>query len=125
LRFLVDNALLPEVARALSDEGCDAVHVRDLDLQAAADEELFELAATGERVIVSADTDFGTLLALRRAREPSVILFRRASGRRAPEQARLLVENLAAMSTGLEEGAVAILEENRIRLRRLPIGGAE
>lgn len=125
LRFLVDNALSPEVARALTDEGHDAVHVRDLDLQAAADEELFELAATEERIIVSADTDFGTLLALRRARKPSVILFRRASGRRPSEQARLLVENLAAISPALEEGAVAILEENRIRLRRLPIGGAE
>jgi predicted nuclease of predicted toxin-antitoxin system len=53
------------------------LHVRDLGMQAATDEEIFDLAAREGRAIVSADADFGTLLALRRTAEPSVVIFRR------------------------------------------------
>ena len=57
------------------------MHVRDLGMQASTDEEIFELARSDDRVLVSDDTDFGTLLALRSPAKPSVIIFRRTSGR--------------------------------------------
>jgi hypothetical protein len=74
----------------LADAGHDVVHLCDLGMQRANDREVLDFARSQDRVLVSADTDFGTLLAQSAARRPSVIIFRRTTGRRATARAGLL-----------------------------------
>jgi predicted nuclease of predicted toxin-antitoxin system len=90
-------------------------------MHAATDEAVFERAAVESRVVVSADTDFGTLLALREATAPSVILFRAVSLRRADDQVALILRALPSIDAALRSGAIVILERHRLRLRDLPI----
>jgi predicted nuclease of predicted toxin-antitoxin system len=122
MKFLIDNALSPQLARSLCDAGHDAVHGRDIGLATADDDELFFLAEEEGRVIVSADTDFGMLLALWSKPKPSFILFRRGTERRPERQVILLLENLDSIDAALNEGSVVVIEQNRIRVRSLPIG---
>ena len=82
-------------------------------MQTATDEEIFEVAISEGRTIVSADTDFGTILALRSTAEPSVLIFRRSSGRRPEEQARLLLRQLPRIADALERGNVVMIKEDR------------
>ena len=70
---------------------------------------------------MSADTDFGTLLAQSGARSPSVLLLRLRSPRRARQLADLLLANLDAVADDLGAGAIVVVEDERVRVRRLPI----
>ena len=122
MRFLVDANVSPRVALLLADAGHDAVAVRDVGLTAAPDDEILDRALADDRVIVSHDTDFGTLLAARRQVKPSFILVRSSDPLTADDVAGLILANLDSVSEELDAGAIVTFARGRLRVRRLPLG---
>lgn len=90
-------------------------------MQSAPDEEVLELARRNRRTLISADTDFGMLLARTGAPGLSVVLIRRSRARRAQEMAARLLANLDQVSEDLAAGAVVVVTDTDVRVRRLPI----
>ncbi len=123
MKFLIDNNLSPLLAESLKAAGHDAVHLRDLGMQAAPDPAVLQRAQVDERVLVSADTDFGGLLSRSRATGPSVLRIRRLAGRRAAEQSAIILANLDQIAEDLTAGAVVVIGDDWIRIRRLPMPG--
>jgi predicted nuclease of predicted toxin-antitoxin system len=124
MRFLVDNALSPVLATLLSRAGHDAVHVRALELHRAEDIFIFDKGAAEDRIVVSADTDFGALLAARNVQKPSVIQFRGPGSRTPDALSRAILSNLSQLADALEHGSIVTFEPSRIRVRALPINRA-
>ncbi len=120
MRLLIDSAISPLVAKSLAAEH-DVVHVREIGLGEATDVEIIEAAVQQDRVVVSCDTDFGTILALRRQTKPSFVLLRGDIERRPEEQALILVRELPALEDVLSAGAVVVITRERIRVRTLPV----
>lgn len=124
MKLLIDNALSPRVAEGLLVGGYQAVHVGQLGMAQADDEQIFRWCLANDHVVVSADTDFGALLAQCSDTKPSVLLLRRLSQHRPDVQIRILLANLPALIEPLETGSIVVIEEKRIRIRALPIHGS-
>ncbi len=121
MRFLLDQNRSPRLAVLLRAAGHDAVHTLDLGLEQADDDDVLAAAREQGRVVVSGDTDFGALLALSAQTSPSVILFRARNRPSAEDQAAVILDYLDDVVDDLEAGAVVVVTDDRMRVRRLPL----
>jgi len=121
MKLLIDNCLSPELALRMAVLGHHALHVRDFGAGAASDDEVMRLAVEHDCVLVSADTDFGTLLAQLRTAKPSFVLVRTTNRRRAIGLASLLNGVLAMAEKELASGAIVTIRDDAFRVRSLPL----
>lgn len=121
MKLLFDANLSPRVAESVRSKGFSAVHVGDLALLTATDDEIFDRAVEDAFVIVTADSDFGALLAMRRTQSPSVIHLRHVAELAAEDHLALLVANLPQITADLERGVIISLSPTRLAIRDLPI----
>jgi predicted nuclease of predicted toxin-antitoxin system len=121
MRFLVDANLSPRLCGSLMAAGHDAVHVLHLDLLNAEDSAILARAKADERIVITADSDFATILALTGSDSPSVVQLRRINELPTAAVADLLIANLPAVAEHLAQGAVVSLSPSRLAVRDLPI----
>ena len=121
MKFIVDNPLSPRLASILNQNDHDAVHVRDYALADASDQEILSRAVKESRVIITADGDFGRMLALLQLRFPSVVFVRESGPHRADQLADALLRHFSQLEQPLLDGSLVVVREDRFRVRRLPI----
>ena len=119
MKLLIDMNLSPEWLPFLADYGIDAEHWSAIGHAAAADTEIAVYAREHGFVILTQDTDFGTILAISQEAKPSVIQIR--SDDAAPEAiGTRVVHALKQMQFELRAGAILTIDVSRARLRLLP-----
>ncbi len=122
MKFLVDASLSPSIAEMLRANGHEADHVRDYGRLTADDGQILAHARSHGQAIITADTDFTLMRSLRGVPSPSLVLLRSADRLSPPQQAALILANLAAVRADLEAGASISIARGRLRVRPLPMG---
>lgn len=117
MKFLLDENISPKTANFLKELGHDAIHLRDINLKGASDDEVIKYARQYELALITIDRDFGNILDYPPGSHPGII---RLKLQYMPSK----IVNFV-LKTFLEEvkpqdiyGNLAIVEENRYRLRK-------
>ena len=120
IRFLVDMNLPAETVTNLQQHGWDVLRVSQVLPMDAPDSEILEFARQQNRVIITQDLDFSSMLALGGYEKPSLITFRLS----VPDSetiTRKLLDIMPHIEDRLAGGCAVTIDDRRTRVRRLPI----
>jgi len=86
----------------------------------SSDQSILEVAREHDEIIITHDLDYGQLLAFSGDTKPSVVIFR--TDRSHSDDMLSSIQNLNdEVKASLEAGAIVIVEDSGLRLRRLPV----
>jgi predicted nuclease of predicted toxin-antitoxin system len=120
MQFLIDMNLSPRLADLLVNADHQAVYWGTIGRPDAEDSEILAWAKNNDHVLLTNDLDFGTILATRGLKSPSVIQFRRRDV--LPETIiPFILRATEKFSSDLLAGALIVVDERRYRVRLLPL----
>ena len=120
IRLLLDQGLPRSATILLQQRGIDAIHVGDIGMSAASDMEILDKARCDNRIVVTLDADFHSLLAVNALSSPSVLRIR-IEGLNGDGLCTLLCRVFELCGDDLAIGAVVSAQINRIGVKLLPI----
>lgn len=120
MKLLVDMNLSPDWVPLLERQGHECAHWSRVGKANATDAEILEAARASGCIVFTHDLDFGRLLALGRAKGPSVIQVRTQDVSPA-YLGNAVVAALQRFQIELEQGALVVVDEARSRVRVLPL----
>ncbi len=119
-RILLDQGLPRGCAKILSLDQWDVEHTGDIGLSRASDEQIIDYARRENRIIITLDADFHTIIAVENAQTPSVIRIRQ-EGLKADKLAELIKRIWPKIQSQIETGALVTVNEKSIRIRNIPL----
>lgn len=120
MKILIDMNLSPDWVKAFASENIESIHWSNVGNPHAKDREIIEYARNNDYVIFTHDLDFGAILALTQSEGPSVLQVRTQDV--MPKiLVKTLVSVLVAHETSLRQGALITIDQNRARVRILPL----
>ncbi len=120
MKFLADMPISPKTVAYLKSLGYDVYRISEKGLPKAKDSELVDIAIKEQRAILTMDLDFSAIIARSQKSVPSAIIFRLSD--ESHENINNLLKNiLPTVETEILKGAIVIIEDDRFRVRNLPI----
>ena len=120
MKILVDMNLSPEWVEVFARHGLSAAHWSTIGDPRAEDPVLMQWARENDYVVFTHDLDFGSLLALTQAENPSAIQVRTQDVSPHHLEA-MVIDALRKYESLLEAGALIVLDEGKSRVRILPL----
>ena len=124
MRLVLDQGVPHDAAALLRSLGYDCMHVGEIGMSKAADEEILAFSLGRNAVVVTLDADFHAILAVSGAQGPSVIRMR-LQGLGAPEVVEVVRKVLASFEAELKRGSLITVKALKTTCHRLPIGISE
>jgi predicted nuclease of predicted toxin-antitoxin system len=120
MKIVIDMNLSPAWCALLDADGHEACHWQSVGSPSAADATILTWARDNGFVVFTNDLDFGAILAATSRRSPSVVQLR---GKDITPQSAgaYLVATLACYAPELEKGALLTIDQERCRVRMLPV----
>ncbi len=120
MKFLLNMNLPRELGRRLAEHGHTYRHGRDIGLARGTDVQMVETARQSQETILTHDLDYGHLLAFSGRAEPSVVIYRLRNSHVNQMYSRIMGV-WSEIEEPLREGAIVVIEDVAVRIRRLPI----
>jgi predicted nuclease of predicted toxin-antitoxin system len=120
MKLLLDMNLPRELGSRLRALGHDCRHAGDVGLAEASDEAILEAAREAGETVLTHDLDYGHLLVFSGESGPSVVIFR-LSNTSVGNLMTALTGACGAAEGPLESGAIVIIGDSVVRVRRLPV----
>jgi predicted nuclease of predicted toxin-antitoxin system len=120
MRLLADMHISPRTIEFLRANGHDVVRVSDILPAQASDETIVSRADEDGRTVLTQDLDFSAIIALTGRKSPSLVSLRLLSTRIEYVNA-MLAKVLPGLEEPLQRGAIVTVEDQRVRVRELPI----
>ena len=124
MRLVLDQGVPRDAATGLRGLGHECLHVGEIGMGKAADDEIVAWSLGKNAIVVTLDADFHTILAVSGASGPSVIRLR-MQGLGAPEVVELVQKVLAGFEADLKRGSLVTVKAHKTTCHRLPIGGSD
>ena len=122
--LVLDQGVPRDAAALLQNLGHDCVHVSEIGMSKAGDEEILAFSLGRNAVLVTLDADFHAILAVSGAQGPSVIRMR-LQGLGAAEVVAVIRKVVASFDVELTRGCLITVKALKTTCHRLPIGISE
>lgn len=117
MKFLLD-ANIPHSAKDIFEKPHTAIHVRDIGLRDAPDEEIILWAKRHRAALITRDLDFGNILFFPPRDYCGIIILKLPSFYTAREIKRVLAQFLSEIRIREIPKSIIVVEEGRYRIRK-------